>query len=368
MTTRVSIAELAAADIRLRPAEAVALVAEICRLHTEGALRGLPTPGIIRVTRDGEVVVEGPMPFEEGSVAAAAHLLEDLLPDFDAPSAYRAGGPLRLVIARALGTLDLPPYQTLEEFRGALLRFATSDVNRMARGLFRAWLQDRERRLPPARALTISDIRRARRATGLSLDDLAAVTEVPAARLRELEWGFFRHWRTDAETRGRIARYARAAGLDEELVLSIAWPMIEEAATAPVIEVEPIPGLVPAQPQALVPAVTPAPRHRVSKLASWALAATAALLLALATLAVGMESTSTAAPIQTQAGSVPVEPEVAVPDTPASAPAATPVRSTKSPASAAARQGSRTTPAQKRRAPGRMKSFFGRELFRIVIR
>ena len=69
-------------------------------------------------------------------------------------------------------------------------------------------------RLPPASRpeLTISDIRRARRATGLSLDDLSAVADVPAARLRELEWGYLRNWRADEEARAHVVRYARAAG------------------------------------------------------------------------------------------------------------------------------------------------------------
>ena len=125
MSTRVSLAELAAADIRLRPAEAVAIVAAICRQHTAGTLRGIPSPGVIRLTRDGDVVAEGPITTAQDEVARAALLLTDLLSGFDALPEYRASGALRLAIARALGTMDLPPYASLDEFCAALTRFAT---------------------------------------------------------------------------------------------------------------------------------------------------------------------------------------------------------------------------------------------------
>ena len=48
MTTRVSLAELAAADIPLRPDEAVAIIAEICRQYASGRLPGIPSAGVIR--------------------------------------------------------------------------------------------------------------------------------------------------------------------------------------------------------------------------------------------------------------------------------------------------------------------------------
>ena len=56
MTTRVSLAELAAADIPLRPDEAVAIIAEICRQYASGRLPGIPSAGVIRLTSDGAVV------------------------------------------------------------------------------------------------------------------------------------------------------------------------------------------------------------------------------------------------------------------------------------------------------------------------
>ena len=139
MTSRLWLTEIAAADIRLRPAEAVTIAAEICRQYAQGEIRGIPSPSIIHITREGQVVAQGPMTRAEAVVARAGHLLEELLPGVDAPAEYRASGGLRLVIARALGTLDLPPYSGLDELRAALARFADPDPAATIRGLFRRW-------------------------------------------------------------------------------------------------------------------------------------------------------------------------------------------------------------------------------------
>src|SRR4029077_16219375 len=232
MTTRASLAELASADIQLHPAETVALVAALCRRQALGELRGMPSPGIIRLTRDGDVVVEGPVTTGDGVVQRMAALVSDLLPGFDAPPELRASGGLRLVIARALGTLDLPAYDSIGDFADALDRFAAPDLRASVRCLFRSWEERRAAVEPAPGPLTISDVRRARRATGLTLEEIATTAHVPAPQLRELEWGYFRHWPRNEEGRDRIARYARAAGLDEVVVFAIAWPMVEEAAIA----------------------------------------------------------------------------------------------------------------------------------------
>lgn len=281
MTSRVSLTELAAAGIRLRPAEAVTLVSEICRQYLAGKLRGIPSAGVIRVTREGEVVAEGPVTTNQDAVRPAAHLLNVVVGGFDAPPEYRASGSLQIVIARALGTLDLPPFESLDEFCAALGRFATLDARETARDLFNDWLRTRMPREAIAAPLTISDVRRARRATGLTLQDIAAVAGVPAVRLRDLEWGDVRAWSADAEGRAQIVRYARAAGLDDQLVLSIAWPMIEEASTRADVAAIPVTALVPSGPQQLVPAAAPAPRGTPwASRQGWATAA-AALVLAI---------------------------------------------------------------------------------------
>src|SRR5512144_2051261 len=61
MNTRVSLAELAAARIQLRPSEALAIVDEICRCRQSGLVRGIPTAGVVRLSRDGQLSIEGPI-------------------------------------------------------------------------------------------------------------------------------------------------------------------------------------------------------------------------------------------------------------------------------------------------------------------
>ncbi len=256
MSQRVSLSQLAQAGVRLRPAEAAAIVSEICRQRSDGRLRGIPSANVIRITDDGWVIAEGPVNADGPSVARAAQLLEDLMPPIDAPPELRAPGGLRLVIARAVGVLDLPPYPSLEAFCAAVDRFAIRDLPATARQLFAAWTTARvvasepgasappahavealvpvPPPLPPvpfddAPALTISDIRRARRATGLTLTDVAERSRIPAVLLRELEWGYLRNWPAGRYGRAQLVRYAHAAGLDVDVVLNVAEPLLIEA-------------------------------------------------------------------------------------------------------------------------------------------
>ena len=139
MTNRVSLAELASAQIRLRPAEAVALVSEICRQNLARILPGIPSAGVIRLLRDGGIAIEGPVRASHDNVAGAAALLNALLPGFETAPEFRASGALRLLIARAIGTLDLPPFESLEDFTAALARFTTLDAGETAAALFKTW-------------------------------------------------------------------------------------------------------------------------------------------------------------------------------------------------------------------------------------
>lgn len=362
MTTRVSLTELAAAGIRLRPAEAVTLVAEICRQQSAGKLRGIPSAGVIRITRDGDVVAEGPVTTNQEVVRRAAHLLNVLVGGFDAPPEYRASGALQIVIARALGTLDLPPYESLDDFCAALERFATLDVRDAARDLFKDWIRTRMPREAIAAPLTISDVRRARRATGLTLQDIAAVAGVPAARLRDLEWGDVRQWRADAEGRAHVTRYARAAGLDDQIVLSIAWPMIEDAFAHADAQCAPVTALVPSGPQQLAPVPRPAPRVTAWGGGPGWVTAAAALVLALVAMFALTWHRVTDAPAS-RPDPVPV---VSSNPAPAGAPrlvaASEPARATR-----AARPATPRKTTAKRPAPSRT-SLFQKELFRIEIR
>ena len=139
MTNRISLAEIASARIRLRPAEAVAIVAEICRQHLAGVLVGVPSASVIRLLEDGGITIEGPVSASDDDVVRAAKLLTALLPEFASAPEFRASGALRLLIARATRTLDLPPFASLEDFTVALSRFTTLEGREVAASLYRAW-------------------------------------------------------------------------------------------------------------------------------------------------------------------------------------------------------------------------------------
>jgi len=385
MTVRASLAELAAAEIRLHPAEAVALVSSLCRRYARGELRGVPSPGIIRLTQDGDIVVEGPCTTGEAEVPRMAQLLSDLLPGFDAAPELRPSGGLRIAIARALGSLDLPPYASIDEFADTLDRFAAPDLHASVRCLFRSWKERVRATDAGVPDLTISDVRRARRATGLTLEEIAAAAEVPATVVRELEWGYFRNWPCTEEGRERIVRYARAAGLDEVVVFSIAWPLVEEAAAVFETPIVTATGLVPVPAQEIAIAPRPAPAADAHHhWLPWAVGVAAILLLTIATFTMVREPGPKPPPIaqnstvmkEDVAPVAPrvdedVEPVAVAPPVPTRAPvvrpaaAAAPVvrghRAMGKPPAAAKRSSAR-------RPPSRTKAFFQKELFRIVFR
>jgi hypothetical protein len=381
MQSRVSIAELIDTDTPLRPDDAAAIVREVCRQFAEGGLRGIPNATVIRLTLDGTVVVEGPVSRDHSPVPAAAALLTDLLPGFDGANGFRVPGGLRLVLARALGALDVPPFSGVPEFSSSLERFASPDLPDVVRRLFQSWAARQASRPPDGlKGLTISDVRRARRATGLSLEDVSRGSSIPAAKLRELEWGYVRNWHADAAGRDELGRYARAAGLDEDLVVSVAWPLIEsDAVEEPACAEPPCEdaawALVPVGTQALIPPVPrtvtrPAPLIRYR----WALALAAAILLVAAVVATGWEqqvskpATRAAAAPSIEARRPPigdVRPasfERPVPNA-VEGPAPSALEKERP---AASRPRARKAPARK--APAPRRSFFQKELLRIVIR
>ena len=272
----VSLADLAAAGVRLRPFEVVTIVRELALQVTRGDAAGVPSAHVIRLSPSGSVFIEGPVAAGGRSVARAAQLLDTLLPGFDAPPELRAPGALRLVIARALGTVDLPPYATLDAFADALARFGASESAPVIRQLVASWAEsvvaedpdhdvadasnageadedddDLTERVLESFApavpipivgtdLTVSDVRRARRATGLTLTQVGERSRIPVNLLRELEWGYLRNWPTGHYGRTQLVRYARAAGLDEEVVVRAVWPLVEEESRAREVSPSPL--------------------------------------------------------------------------------------------------------------------------------
>ena len=252
----ISLADLSAAGVRLRPYEAVTLVRELALQVARGEVAGVPSSHVIRLAASGLVSVEGPVEAGGRPVYRAAQLLESLMPDADAGGHFRVPGGLKLVIARALGTLDLPAFPSLEAFAEALGRFAATDPAATITNLVVSWTEVTAgrtleapvssqpasaqveafvpTRLLEARAhlardpLTVSDIRRARRATGLPLAQVSERSRIPVGLLRQLEWGYLVNWPHGHYGRTQLIRYARATGLDEQLVVSTIEPLIEQ--------------------------------------------------------------------------------------------------------------------------------------------
>lgn len=368
MADRVSIAELVAAGFVLHSAEAAAIVTDVCRQYQRGAIRGIPSTYVIRLTPDGQLVAEGPITTDQPPIAKAAQLLNDLLPPFGSPPAFRVPGGLRLVVARALGTLDLPPFESLDEFCSAIARFAAEDLTSTARNLYRAWELTRT-----PRALTISDLRRARRATGLSLEDISGACGVSAERLRELEWGYLKHWRNDAVCRGWLSGYAKASGIDEQLVTSIVVPMLEKR-SAGADDFARDPGacaLVASGPQALAPLTAPpAPRKRVSVL--WALVGAASIAVLAVVGVMEWPRPAVQARVETPAPAFVPEPVVARPpvadvtDEGHVVPAVQTQPAEKASVAKAHTGGKHARPSA--RKPASKPGFFKRQLLRIVIK
>ena len=253
-----SLADLAAAGVLLRPSDAATIAREVASRTARGDLPGIPSAHVIRLDEEGEIHIEGPVASGR-DVERAARLVEGLLPPLDAPTDIRVPGALRLVIARALRILDLPPFESLEALTDALGRFAVDDPRTVVLNLAAAWrsatrgsdpadlfvdVEDDSASLAylPAvepEQLTISDIRRARRATRLTLSEVAERSRIPVELLREFEWGYLANWPSGFYGRTQVVRYARAAGLDERIVVRVALPLLEQWDSAPALEKQP---------------------------------------------------------------------------------------------------------------------------------
>jgi dipeptidyl aminopeptidase/acylaminoacyl peptidase len=265
----IALADLSAAGVQLRPVEAVTIVRELLLLVARGDVAGVPSAHVIRLSSAGVVSVEGPVAAGGRPVKRAAQLLDSLLPVSDGGNQFRVPGGLKLVVARALGTLDLPPFPSLDSFAEALGRFAATDPAAAITTIVTSWSElvgtlPREavkvevEPLPAAQVqpfvssrtqdvrahlahdpLTVSDIRRARRATGLPLASICQRSHIPIGMLRQLEWGYFVNWPTGNYGRSQLIRYARAAGLDEQLVVATLLPMIEQAERPAIVSAPP---------------------------------------------------------------------------------------------------------------------------------
>lgn len=174
--------------------------------------RGIPALSGVRLTEDGSVVVEGCAAVSGGRDAAEyARLLNQMLPQ-------RAPGALRLAIARAVGGGELPSFASADDFFDIVQRFIEGEPRDIIGSL---WREARRRSVASGAPEDISDVRRARRASKVPLAQIAELTSLPLAILRQIEWGDFREWRNSHWAARAASEYAEAAGLDVDRVTAI---------------------------------------------------------------------------------------------------------------------------------------------------
>ncbi|MEO7273786.1 MAG: helix-turn-helix domain-containing protein [Vicinamibacterales bacterium] len=231
----VSLADVAAAGVRLRPTDAATIVRALVRQVEDRTLPGVPSAHVLRLSTAGEVSVEGPVVATGAPVPRAAQLLADLL-----PRGTRSGSDVALTRVIDLALQTPPGYATLEQFGSALEPFAAHESRAAIAGVAARWaaaagLTDGWDPVDQDCDLSVSDIRRARRQTGLSLDEVSRKSRIPVSLLRQLEWGYLRNWPKGMYGRTQLARYARAAGLERQQVLDAVWPLIQNAPSAAVV-------------------------------------------------------------------------------------------------------------------------------------
>ena len=131
----VSPAELSAAGVRLRHADAVAIAREIALRVSRGELTGVPSPQAIRLGSDGSITAEGEAPTGR-ELERAACLLEVL--SADATTEAAAPAAFRLIVARAYAK-DEAAFASLERFADALAPFASPDSGEAVRTVVQSW-------------------------------------------------------------------------------------------------------------------------------------------------------------------------------------------------------------------------------------
>ena len=210
----VSLADLADAGVRLRPTDAVTIVRALILQVANGILPGVPSAHVIRLAPSGGITVEGPVVASGRPVPRAAQLLAALLRGSGRPTAEPT--PLRRVIARAIQQPS--EFSTLQELADALGPFAAQDPSAAIKELTTRWTEaaramglqaadptdneaepdgnenEEDDDIGSTGSPSVSDVRRARRDTGLSLEEVSKRSRIPVSMLRQLEWGYLRNW------------------------------------------------------------------------------------------------------------------------------------------------------------------------------
>src|SRR5580704_11075817 len=133
MNECLSLSRMRASGVALTPGETVAIVQQLITSgdrETDHGSDVMPLDPIL-ITEDGDVI--GRAGADARSIPAIGRLLEQLLP---VGGRQGVSGGLRYVIARALGEVEAPPFQSLEELARALVRFESGDRVALIRDVF----------------------------------------------------------------------------------------------------------------------------------------------------------------------------------------------------------------------------------------
>jgi hypothetical protein len=180
MAQTVTVAQLQRSGVTLVPGEAIAIAQKLIHEPHPIAVRppfGPPTPGCVSIDERGAVFCSGCD--VTPAVSELAILLEQML-----PPGTRMPGALRYTIARALLNVDIRPFDSLEEFSGALARFEEASRDELLRSLYERWRTapgDHEpaavtpfERRHPIPAAVVTELRRELRNADLELYALRA--------------------------------------------------------------------------------------------------------------------------------------------------------------------------------------------------
>ena len=218
-----ALADVAAAGVRLRPTDAATIVRALVRQIENRTLPGVPSAHVIRLSAAGEVTVEGPVVATGVPCRGRRSCSRTCCPRRPAPAPTRRSTGSS--ISRSGLHQNSPPssvWRGAEAVRGARRQGGHCPDRRpvgAAAGSNEGWDPVTDECDP-----SVSDIRRARRETGLSLDEVSRKSRIPVSLLRQLEWGYLRNWPKGMYGRTQLARYARAAGLERQVVLDAIGP------------------------------------------------------------------------------------------------------------------------------------------------
>jgi hypothetical protein len=162
-----TLADVLLSDVPLQSEEAVAITLAVAeRLAWSEPPRLFES---VSIRADGAVKVPVPAESAPALPARYADFLHALLRPDNHAAQTRVPGPLLLVMARARGEIDLPPFASNDDFRRALLRFLPEAPERVLAALVRA------RNAPPSLSSPLAAANGhivERRVTGPRVDEL----------------------------------------------------------------------------------------------------------------------------------------------------------------------------------------------------